>query len=62
MLATGKNIYQKKKKERGTKYKIRADHGLTLLEIRKMEDLTKLKGLIFFFCFVNGENMYTYII
>ena len=49
MLATGKNIYQKKKKERGTKYKIRADQRLTLLEIRKMEDLTKLKGLIFFF-------------
>lgn len=33
------------------------------LEIRKMEDFTKLKGLIFFFfCFVNGKNMYTYII
>ena len=32
------------------------------LEIREMEDLTKLKGLIFFFCFVNGKDMYTYII
>ena len=30
------------------------------LEIREMEDLTKLKGLIFFFWFVNGKNMYTY--
>ena len=61
MLVTGKNIYQKKKKEE-QKIKLGQTMDSPSLEIREMEDLTKLKGLIFFFCLVNGKNMYTYII
>lgn len=59
MLATGKNIYQKKK-ERGTKYKIRADYGLTLFRNQKNGRPYQTEEFNFFFFALLMEKICTH--